>query len=108
MYGQNFQETNDSDQTGREEYVSDYIREHYPNVALVLGGAHGSKKEKRQAIPPATLLLFCRDGGLGFVICPKDYPQNGHGFIEEPAEILSQLEDQIEKSRIGWKPSRKK
>lgn len=108
MYEQGFSIETDSDELGSVQSVSEYLRINYPNVHVVLSGKLGSKKEKRSPIPPATIIIFARDGGIGFVIAPKDHPKNAHGFIEEGGELLTQIEEALAANRVGWKPSKRK
>jgi len=99
MYSSN----SDDDSIGVELDLPDILRKHYPNLSLALGGRRGSKKEKTPPIPPATLIVFARDGGIGFVIAPKDAPKNAYGFIQEPLAIFDQIEHAIAEKLVGWK-----
>lgn len=108
MYADNFQAAVDEDEIGSAFTLSNDLRECYPNLSLALTGRVGSKKHKQPPIAPATLILFCRDGGVGFVIAPKESPKNAHGFVSEPGDLLAQIEAEIDAGRIGWKPHAKK
>ena len=108
MYEQSFQSNQDDDAIGQCLPLPDALREYLPNVALALAGRVGSKKEKKTPIQPATIILFARDGGVGFVIAPKDAPKNAHGFVREPSNLLDQIEAELEAGRIGWKPPSRK
>lgn len=109
MYEQSFTSNVDEDAIGSALELPDKLRDLYPNLSLAIGGRAGSKKEKKAQIQPATVILFARDGGIGFVIAPKDAPRNAHGFIREPENVWEQIEQELSEGRIGWKvPSRKR
>lgn len=109
MYENCFNSQTDDDETGVELRLPDDLRRELPNLYLALCGRVGSKKSKTRSISPATLIIFARDEGIGFVIAPKDSPKNAHGFVREPIAILAQIEQELEAGRIGWKvPSRKR
>jgi hypothetical protein len=108
MYGENYHQSNDDDELGVTLPLPDDLRELYPNLVLALSGRCGSKKQKTPPLPPATLILFARDGGIGFVIAPKEAPKNAHGFVSDPGPLLTQIEAEIAEGRIGWKPHAKK
>lgn len=108
MYEQSYGSNVDDDQIGSALQLPKSLHEYVPNLALALSGRAGSKKSKTPPIAPATLIIFARDGGIGFVLAPKESPRNAHGFVREPSNLLDQIESEIEQGRIGWKPASKK
>ena|SRR5438045_1804371 len=108
MYEQAFSAAADDDETGICLSLPLEFRDAFPNLATALSGKCGSKKAGTRAIPPSTIILFCRDGGVGFVIAPKDAPKNAHGYVSNPGNLTTQIEDELEAGRIGWKPPSKK
>jgi hypothetical protein len=108
MYEDTFASNQDDDELGTTQSLPAELRDYAPNLFVVLGGKLGSKKEKTRPIAPATLIIFARDGGVGFVIAPKESPKNGYGFVREPMDLLQQIEAEIAAGNIGWKVPGKK
>lgn len=109
MYGDDFSSQIDEDVTGTQLELPDELRKRFPNLTLALAGRCGSKKAKAPAIPPATLILFARDGGIAFIVAPKDASKNAHGYIGYPEDLVQQMEDLLREGNVGWKtPSRKR
>jgi hypothetical protein len=108
MYEQHFHQNGDEDGIGTAHELPDAFRTRFPNLTVAIGGRRGSKKEKTPAFSPASLILFARDGGIGFVISPRDSTVNAHGFVREPDDLLAQIEEQVDQGNIGWKPQSKR
>jgi len=108
MYEQSFSANDDDDEVGTALPLPAELRELCPNIALALSGRVGSKKQKTRPIAPATIIIFARDGGVGFVVAPKDSPKNAHGFLQEPYDLIQGIEAALANNRIGWKPASRK
>lgn len=108
MYGEDFYEAVQDDAGGEAIVVPAEFRACYPAISMALCGLEPDKGKGLKGIPPATFIIFARDGGIGFIIAPKDAAKNAHGFVSAPGELLSQIEHEIVEGRLGWKTPRSK